>query len=182
MRKQRFVTFIAFAVFALGAILLNSWAGQSHSKLTASKKIDNIGVKHINPANNLQVSNLTSAISLTADVTPTTTQPPAPIRPVVTTPVSRPVVTYSAPAAVAYAPASGVWAELRYCESRDNYADNTGNGYYGAYQFSLATWESLGYSGLPSDAAPAVQDQAAQRLAQRSGWHQWPVCSVRLGL
>lgn len=49
---------------------------------------------------------------------------------------------------------------LRDCESGGNYADNTGNGYYGAYQFSLATWERLGYSGLPSSAAPGVQDAA----------------------
>lgn len=76
----------------------------------------------------------------------------------------------------------GVWASLRQCESGDNYADNTGNGYYGAYQFSLTTWESLGYSGLPSQAAPAVQDQAAQRLQALRGWGQWPACSAMLGL
>jgi hypothetical protein len=50
--------------------------------------------------------------------------------------------------------------KLRTCESGGNYQDNTGNGYYGAYQFSLSTWHRIGYSGLPSDAAPSVQDQA----------------------
>jgi len=74
------------------------------------------------------------------------------------------------------------WARLRQCESNDDYADDTGNGYYGAYQFSVSTWESLGYSGLPSDAAPAVQDQAAQRLQAARGWDQWPSCSQQLGL
>jgi len=59
------------------------------------------------------------------------------------------------------APAGDVWAALRNCESHGNYADNTGNGYYGAYQFSASTWHSLGYPGLPSDAPPAEQDQAA---------------------
>ncbi len=76
----------------------------------------------------------------------------------------------------------GVWAELRRCESGGNYATDTGNGYYGAYQFSLRTWQGLGYSGLPSDAPPAIQDQAASRLQARSGWGQWPACSRRLGL
>jgi hypothetical protein len=76
----------------------------------------------------------------------------------------------------------GVWLELRDCESGDHYADDTGNGYYGAYQFSLGTWEGLGYSGLPSEASPAVQDEAARRLQARSGWGQWPACSRRLGL
>lgn len=78
--------------------------------------------------------------------------------------------------------AGGVWAALRECESGGNYAENTGNGYYGAYQFSLATWEGLGYTGLPSNAAPPVQDAAAQRLQAMSGWGQWPACAAKLGL
>jgi uncharacterized protein YabE (DUF348 family) len=49
---------------------------------------------------------------------------------------------------------------LRECESGGNYQDDTGNGYYGAYQFSEGTWERLGYSGLPSNAPPSTQDQA----------------------
>jgi resuscitation-promoting factor RpfB len=58
--------------------------------------------------------------------------------------------------------------KLRDCESGGNYQDNTGNGYYGAYQFSLGTWDSLGYGGLPSSAAPSVQDQAIIRNTLRS--------------
>lgn len=71
---------------------------------------------------------------------------------------------------------------LRMCESGDNYQDNTGNGYYGAYQFAMSTWENLGYSGLPSDAPPAQQDQGAIRLQQADGWGAWPACSAMLGL
>jgi hypothetical protein len=78
--------------------------------------------------------------------------------------------------------AGGVWAALRQCESGGNYAENTGNGYYGAYQFSQATWSGLGYPGRPDLAPPATQDQAAQRLQARSGWGQWPACSAALGL
>jgi len=74
------------------------------------------------------------------------------------------------------------WAKLRMCESSGNYATNTGNGYYGAYQFNLATWRDLGYSGLPSDAAPAVQDEAAQQLYAQRGWQPWPACSAKLHL
>jgi hypothetical protein len=76
----------------------------------------------------------------------------------------------------------GQFAELRECESGNNYSDNTGNGYYGAYQFSLQTWQGIGYSGLPSDASPSLQDQAAQQLQAQSGWGQWPACSAELGL
>jgi hypothetical protein len=87
-----------------------------------------------------------------------------------------------ATAAAGGAASGGAWAGLRKCESGGNYADNTGNGYYGAYQFALGTWHGLGYTGLPSSAPPAVQDQAAQKLQARSGWGQWPACSRRLGL
>ena len=73
-------------------------------------------------------------------------------------------------------------AALRKCESGGNYRINTGNGYYGAYQFSAGTWHSLGYKGLPSNASPATQDQAARDLQSRSGWGQWPACSRKLGL
>lgn len=89
----------------------------------------------------------------------------------------------AAPAASA-APAGGgdSFAALRQCESSGNYAINTGNGFYGAYQFDIGTWQGLGYSGLPSSAAPATQDQAAQRLQAQRGWSPWPACSARLGL
>jgi hypothetical protein len=85
-------------------------------------------------------------------------------------------------AGVAGAVTPDSWAKLRACESSGKYAINTGNGYYGAYQFNLRTWQGLGYPGLPSDAAPAVQDQAAQRLYDSRGWQPWPACSARLGL
>jgi hypothetical protein len=68
---------------------------------------------------------------------------------------------------------------LRMCESSDNYRDNTGNGYYGAYQFAQTTWTNLGMSGRPDQAAPAVQDHAAYTLYKRSGWSPWPACSQR---
>ncbi len=73
-------------------------------------------------------------------------------------------------------------ARLRQCESGDDYQANTGNGYYGAYQFALSTWESLGFSGLPSAAPPATQTQAATELQHEAGWGQWPVCAALLGL
>ncbi len=68
------------------------------------------------------------------------------------------------------------WEALRRCESGDNYSTNTGNGYYGAYQFSASTWQGLGYGGLPSDAEPWMQDEAAERLFAARGISPWPVC------
>lgn len=79
-------------------------------------------------------------------------------------------------------PSPAAFSALRKCESGGNYADNTGNGYYGAYQFSLRTWHGMGYGGLPSSSPPSTQDQAAQRLQASSGWGAWPTCSLILGL
>lgn len=74
------------------------------------------------------------------------------------------------------------FAGIRNCESGDVYTLNTGNGYYGAYQFSASTWAGLGEGGLPNEAAPPVQDAAAYKLYQQSGWESWPACSASLGL
>lgn len=68
---------------------------------------------------------------------------------------------------------------LRVCESGNNYRDNTGNGYYGAYQFAQSTWQNLGMSGRPDQAAPALQDHAAYTLYRHAGWSPWPACSQR---
>ncbi|MBW3538012.1 transglycosylase family protein [Candidatus Parcubacteria bacterium] len=90
---------------------------------------------------------------------------------------------YSAPVAVTrrsstpanYAAGSGgLFARIRQLESGGNYATNTGNGYYGAYQFDLQTWRSVGGSGLPSNASPAEQDQRAALLYAQRGCSPWP--------
>lgn len=95
---------------------------------------------------------------------------------------SRDAVRARPPAAAAPAAPDDVWAKLRRCEAGGDYTRNSGNGYYGAYQFAAATWRSLGYPGLPHQAPPAVQDEAARKLQRRSGWGQWPACSRRIGV
>lgn len=62
-----------------------------------------------------------------------------------------------------------VLRRLRACESGGRYATATGNGHYGAYQFSAATWHRLGFRGLPSSARARVQDAAAARLWSLAG-------------
>lgn len=73
-------------------------------------------------------------------------------------------------------PGAGAWAALRNCESGGNYGTNTGNGFYGAYQFDLQTWRSMGGSGLPSAAPDWEQDARAKVLYQTRGSQPWPVC------
>ena len=86
----------------------------------------------------------------------------------------------SAPAAVSGDDAA-IWAAIAQCESGGNPSINTGNGYYGMYQFSLPTWRSVGGSGLPSDASAEEQTMRARMLQQRSGWGQWG-CAYKLGI
>lgn len=72
------------------------------------------------------------------------------------------------------------------------YEANTGNGFYGAYQFVIGTWRSvLSRMGpeyaqwvyvLPSDAPPWVQDAAFWTLwAGGAGARNWPVASRLCG-
>src|SRR4051794_40539303 len=67
-------------------------------------------------------------------------------------------------------------AAIRRCESGGNYSTNTGNGYYGAYQFDQHTWEAAGGSGSPASASPAEQDRAAARWIAAGHRDAWPNC------
>ena len=78
-------------------------------------------------------------------------------------------------------PSPNDWYRLRVCESGNNYAINTGNDHYGAYQFDLSTWRSVGGSGYPSDASPAEQDARALILYRERGWQPWQ-CAAIVGL
>jgi uncharacterized protein YabE (DUF348 family) len=76
------------------------------------------------------------------------------------------------------------WAALAQCESGgDPTAVNSAGGYYGLYQFSMATWQSTGGSGSPADASPDEQTARAKKLYDMVGgnWQsQWPECGVHL--
>jgi hypothetical protein len=72
--------------------------------------------------------------------------------------------------------AGGNLASIRACESGGNYATNTGNGFYGAYQFDQQTWNSVGGSGNPANASPAEQDSRANALIAQRGTSPWPNC------
>lgn len=66
---------------------------------------------------------------------------------------------------------------IRLCESGGNYTviDPTGT-YFGAYQFDLPTWQSVGGAGYPHQASPAEQDYRASVLFAERGAAPWPVC------
>lgn len=96
------------------------------------------------------------------------------------------------PAPPATAPATGgsgftVWDHIAQCESGGNWAENTGNGYYGGLQFDMQTW--LAYDGAQFASRPDLASREAQiTVATRvrdgykkypaRGYSAWPVCGA----
>ena len=63
------------------------------------------------------------------------------------------------------------------CESGGNpRAVSPGGQYRGKYQFSRATWRTLGGSGDPADAPEWLQDRLALKLYRERGSAPWPNC------
>ena len=69
------------------------------------------------------------------------------------------------------------WGALARCESGGNPRAVSSTGKYrGLYQFSMATWQSVGGQGDPIDNSSSEQTYRAQVLYKRSGRGQWPHC------
>lgn len=73
------------------------------------------------------------------------------------------------------------WAALARCESggRPGATDPSGT-YGGLYQFDVQTWQSLGGSGRPQDAAGQEQTYRAKKLYVQRGASPWPHCGRTL--
>ena len=91
-------------------------------------------------------------------------------------PAPESTTTAAAPAAGATTSSSLASSATTQCESGGDYTTDTGNGYYGAYQFDQGTWDAYapaGYQGVnPATAPPAVQDQTAASVP----YDAWPSC------
>jgi Transglycosylase-like domain/Putative peptidoglycan binding domain len=63
------------------------------------------------------------------------------------------------------------------CESGGDPTAVSGDGRYrGKYQFSRATWASMGGDGDPADASESEQDRRALKLYRQQGTTPWPNC------
>ena|ERR1700722_8398128 len=98
-------------------------------------------------------------------ITPITTQVPVPATPSNTGSISDAAITY-----------------LGNCEAGMDPTKNTGNGYYGAFQFSYGTWQSLNTGYARADLAPIeVQEAAVKQLLSRSSiYNQFPACARKM--
>ncbi|MGV1036778.1 MAG: transglycosylase family protein [Candidatus Nanopelagicales bacterium] len=66
--------------------------------------------------------------------------------------------------------------KIRERESHNNYKINTGNGYYGAYQFDRGTWRANGGGKFATTAHKApkwAQGNVAWRTHKVRGWSTW---------
>ena len=73
-----------------------------------------------------------------------------------------------------------IWDAIASCESGNNWAINTGNGYYGGLQFDQNTWERHGglrYAPRADLATREEQIAIAEVTRARQGWGAWPTCA-----
>lgn len=78
-----------------------------------------------------------------------------------------------------------VWDSIAACESGNNWAINTGNGFYGGLQFTQSTWAAYGGLAYASRADLATREQqidVASRVQAGQGWGAWPACTAKLGI
>jgi hypothetical protein len=107
---------------------------------------------------------------------PAASSPPAPAQAAAPAAPAQPAATYRG---------DSVWDDLARCESGGNWSINTGNGYYGGLQFSLATWNGYGgaeFAEYPHQATRSEQIIVAERLRAARGYQPWPACRLKLGL
>ena len=72
------------------------------------------------------------------------------------------------------------WKALARCEAGGNPRAANPAGYYGLYQFTVATWRGVGGHGYPNHASRGEQTLRAKKLFQRAGSSPWPTCGRRL--
>ena len=73
------------------------------------------------------------------------------------------------------------WGALAKCESGGNPNVVSSNGlYHGLYQFDAQTWQSVGGTGVASQASASEQTQRAKILYSQRGSQPWPVCGGNL--
>ena len=99
--------------------------------------------------------------------------------------VTQPTVTQAPVVQSAQVPSTISDEALTYlgnCEAGMNPTRNSGNGYFGAFQFSYGTWKSLNTGYERADLAPLeVQKAAVQQLLSRSSiYHQFPACARKM--
>jgi hypothetical protein len=131
-----------------------------------------------------------TAVASATALAPTTTTTAAPTPAPAPAPPPPPAPAPPPPPAPAPAPSGAAtgdpndpasWDRLARCESGGNWAINSGNGYYGGLQFSLASWRNVGGTGYPHEHTRETQIEMGKRLHAQGGWRHWPGCARSFG-
>ncbi len=102
-----------------------------------------------------------------------------PVAPPAAAPAPAPAPVVVAPPKPAPVATRVNWDAVASCESGNNWAINTGNGFHGGLQFTLGTWRSNGGSGMPEHASREEQIRVAENVLDSQGIKAWPVCGAR---
>jgi hypothetical protein len=113
-------------------------------------------------------------------------EPPPTVRPGSSS-ASRPAETAPKGPGPTASAGGSVWDQIAQCESGQNWATNTGNGYSGGLQFLHSTWNSYGGAEFAPMAYQATRNQqivVAERIRASQGgtYRAWPGCRAKLGL
>jgi len=190
------VLLVVLALLAVGAVIVHAWNGgtlhgsSAPPRVTEVSTVDTTAVSTTTtmtttteaPATTTTIDMaavyvFAAMLATTTTEAPTTTRAPSP-----PSTAPRPVPVTTAPHPVQSGgglPAFLVCVRQR--ESGGNYSINTGNGYYGAFQFSLSTWNNTAaHAGrgdlvgvLPSNVASGDQDAMAISLYSWQGRQPW---------
>lgn len=148
---------VVVALLVAGAVLLGA---QLVQRIDDRSLAVEAAAEHMRPVANEETTTTTTTLP------PTTTSAP---------PVRR---TKSG----ARYPTDELLHRLAMCETggkMDN--PNTGNGYFGYFQFDAGTWWSVGGEGYPHQHPYEVQRDLARTLILQAGWGRFPACSRVIG-
>ncbi|MGW2649543.1 transglycosylase family protein [Streptomyces sp. NPDC001393] len=88
-------------------------------------------------------------------------------------------------AASANAADGTTWDKVAECESGGSWSADTGNGYYGGLQISLADWDKYGgtqYAESADQASRSQQIAVAEKILADQGTKPWAMCALTAGL
>ncbi|MER6733004.1 transglycosylase family protein [Streptomyces puniciscabiei] len=88
-------------------------------------------------------------------------------------------------AASASAADGTTWDKVAECESGGSWSADTGNGYYGGLQISLADWDKYGgtqYAESADQASRSQQIAVAEKILADQGTTPWAMCALTAGL
>ncbi|WP_369223181.1 transglycosylase family protein [Streptomyces sp. R39] len=85
----------------------------------------------------------------------------------------------------AHAADGSTWDQVAECESGGSWSADSGNGYYGGLQMSLADWAKYGgteYAATPDQASRSQQIAVAEKILADQGTKPWRTCALLAGL